>query len=241
MEILCQRELHTSLLSLMNFAPRGNAEVFLCICSTRVCRGLYALHHGVTDSRNLGGETGSLDGPFSVKHLLSFPTLGDYVEFLQLHKAFQHLQHKDEDSKEMQDSLNDDSIYEHKDILYEYLMEAISLGLSCVASSLLHLGVDPNNIDRKRRLGKIKDRNRQRKMFKASPLHLACVRGEPFLVKKLLAAGCKANTPDAQVSSDKSDIPCCMMQHTTVPAVCGNTNEFLGLFPHSFSMFANRR
>ena len=160
----------------------------------------------MTDSRNLGGATGTLEGPFSAKHLLSFPTLGDYVQFLDVHKAFQHRNdHQEGNNKGTAEVLNhaslkDNSTYQHKDMMYEYLIEAISLGLSCVASSLLDLGVDPNGIDRKMRLGKVKDRSRQRQMFKASPLHLACVRGEPFLVKKLLAAGCKANTPDAQGS-----------------------------------------
>jgi hypothetical protein len=45
------------------------------IHSTRVVRGLYALHHGVSNSRNLGGETGTLDGPFAAKYLLQAPTL----------------------------------------------------------------------------------------------------------------------------------------------------------------------
>ena len=58
------------------------------LSATRVCRGLYALHHGVANSRNLGGETGTLDGLFAVKHLLASPTLGDYVKFLNQHSAF---------------------------------------------------------------------------------------------------------------------------------------------------------
>jgi ankyrin repeat protein len=35
-------------------------------------------------------------------------------------------------------------------------------------------------------------------LFHANPLHLACVRGEPLLIRRLLAAGCRSNTPDAQ-------------------------------------------
>merc|ERR1712194_314341 len=47
------------------------------------------------------------------------------------------------------------------------------------------------------RLGKIKDRKQQRSLFKSNPLHLACSRGDPSLVRTLLSKGCKANVPNA--------------------------------------------
>lgn len=166
-------------------------------CSTRVCRGLYALHHGVLNSRNLGGETGTLEGPFAAKHLLSSPSLGDYVEFLDSHSAFTNVV----TGNVQENFVSDDSSDVGRDMMYDYLIGATSLGLTTVAASLLDLGVNPNPaIDKQLRLGKTKDRNKQRKMFRANPLHLACVRGDPFLVRRLLAAGCMTKTPDAQGS-----------------------------------------
>lgn len=171
------------------------------------------MHHGVLNSRNLGGETGTLDGPFAAKYLLQSPTLGDYVNFLHLHSAFEGQKVCPNNSEliEMQDCTD-----HHVDLLYDYLTEAISLGLTCVASSLLDLGVNPNSntMGGKLRLGKVKDRNKQRKMFRGNPLHLACVRGEPFLVKKLLREGCKSNTPDAQ-GSFPIHLACARMEGTT--------------------------
>lgn len=165
--------------------------------STRVCRGLYAIHHGVLNSRNLGGETGTLDGPFAAKHLLSFPTLADYVQFLDAHSAFNAVTSE----AKYHNSPSGAPIHTQNYIMHDYLIESVSLGHTCMAASLLDLGIDANpSMDKKARLGKVKDRNKQRIMFRASPLHLACVRGEPFLVKKLLASGCKSNTPDAQGS-----------------------------------------
>ena len=46
----------------------------------RITRTLYALHHGIHESRHLGGVTGNLDGPFVTSHLLSANTLGEYRE-----------------------------------------------------------------------------------------------------------------------------------------------------------------
>lgn len=161
----------------------------------------------------LGGETGTLDGPFAAKHLLSIPTLGDYVSFLDAHSAFE----KTNTSTEEQDrnSLPDESPDSDTDVMYEYLIEAVALGLTCTASALLDLGVNPNKTsDGKSRLGKVKDRNEQRKLFRANSLHLACVRGEPFLVSRLLTSGCKANQPDAQ-GSFPIHLACSRIEDTT--------------------------
>jgi ankyrin repeat protein len=182
--------------------------------SARVCRGLYALHHGVMNSRNLGGETGTLDGPFATKHLLQFPTLGDYVSFLDAHSA---LANANMISTELPDSNSSpvESPDIDIDVMHSYLIEAVALGLTCTAAALLDLGVNPNTtLDGKSRLGKVKDRNKQRKLFRANPLHLACARGEPFLVSRLLAAGCKANQPDAQ-GSFPIHLACSRMEDTT--------------------------
>jgi hypothetical protein len=170
------------------------------IHSTRVVRGLYALHHGVSNSRNLGGETGTLDGPFAAKYLLQAPTLGGYVDFLQSNSAFGHGQVPLDNASTSK--IGREFSQQPRDNLYDSLLESISLGLTCIAVSLIDSGVDPNSklMNKRLRLGKIKDRNQQRSLFHANPLHLACVRGEPLLVKKLLESGCKSNTPDAKGS-----------------------------------------
>jgi len=75
------------------------------------------------------------------------------------------------------------------DPMYACLIEAITLGYTSVASSLLDLGVDPNSQSNQARLGKVTDRKQQRSLFKSNPLHLASLRGNPYLVKKLLQNG----------------------------------------------------
>ena len=50
------------------------------LTSTCITRTLYALNHGIHESRHLGGVTGNLDGPFVTSHLLSANTLGEYRE-----------------------------------------------------------------------------------------------------------------------------------------------------------------
>jgi hypothetical protein len=197
---------------------------------TRVCRGLYAVHNGIMNSRNIGGETGTIDGPFAVKHLLQSSTLGEYVKFLHAHSAFQHGKVSPSDITESSQESSEQ--HDSNDLLYDYLIEAVSLGFTCLASSLLDLGVNPNSVttDKKIRLGKVKDRNMQRKLFRANPLHLACIRGEPFLVKKLLAAGCKANTPDAQVG-----ILCSLIDSDSYM----HSHSSAGFFPHSSCLFSH--
>jgi len=197
----CQRQLVTTK---SNFFLLGGDS----LAATRVTRGLYALHHGITDSRNLGGTTGTLDGPFAAKYLLRSKTLGDYVEFLDSHSIFSSILRK---SHEKTEAAHTSTIHiessskaspvsnTEKDIdpMYENLIEAITLGQTYVAVSLLDVGVDPNSLQSKGRLGKVTDRKKQRNLFNSNPLHLACVRGNNTLVKKLLQKGCKANTPDA--------------------------------------------
>ncbi|KAL9186762.1 hypothetical protein ACHAXT_010482 [Thalassiosira profunda] len=169
------------------------------LAATRVVRGLYAQYHGVVDSRNLGGATGTLDGPFAAKHLIQSNALGDYVHFLdkQLDSraAFQP-------SENGRLAANDgNGSIKAADPLYEGLLEAVTLGHTAVASALLDLGVNPNSQrDKGGRLGKVTDRKKQRASFVSNPLHLACVRGNPYLVKRLLSGGCRANCPDASGS-----------------------------------------
>ncbi|KAL7537415.1 hypothetical protein ACHAXR_007810 [Thalassiosira sp. AJA248-18] len=195
----CQRQLVTVD---ANFFDLGGDS----LAATRVVRGLYAQHHGILDSRNLGGATGTLDGPYAAKNLLQSKTLGNYVKFLDSKldsrsetEARENLVHAS-DNEDMSDDYNHDEVGGNTDPLYHSLIEAISLGYTTVASALLAVGVDPNSQPNKGRLGKVTDRKQQRTLFKSNPLHLACLRGNPYLVKQLLSKGCKANAPDASGS-----------------------------------------
>ena len=163
------------------------------LAATRVVRGLHALHHGIMDSRNLGGSTGMLDGPFAAKYLLKSETLGAYLVFLVSKAAFQTSDDPitaiDGDEIVMNTTSDSNANDIVLDPLYESLLVSITLGYAQVAYSLLDLGVDPNMRVGQGRLGKISDRVQQRILFKSTPLHLACLRGNPHLVKKLLEKG----------------------------------------------------
>ena len=167
-------------------------------------RGLYALHHGILNSRNIGGPSGTIIGPFATQHLLRSTTLGAYVDFLDSALDNPPANEAGENDGIIQDGNGNNkcessvcSDHHEKetsaDPLYESLVLAIMLGYATVASALLDLGVDPNgmvtSIENQGRLGKIKDRKQQRSLFKSNPLHLACSRGDPFLVGKLLSKG----------------------------------------------------
>lgn len=163
-------------------------------------RRLYAIHHGILDSRNLGGPTGTLSGIFSPKYLLQSNTLGDFVEHLNSNSIFQTaefagtVQNVNEAEKN-DDDIDDSTDSGHSELesvadpLHESLIEAITLGYTSIASALLDLGVDPNSQSNQARLGKVTDRKQQRLLFNSNPLHLACLRGDPYLVKKLLQSG----------------------------------------------------
>mmetsp|Transcript_25497 Transcript_25497/g.61302 ORF Transcript_25497/g.61302 Transcript_25497/m.61302 type:complete len:1096 (+) Transcript_25497:59-3346(+) len=204
----CQRQLLT--LNANFFVLGGDS-----LAATRVVRGLYAQYHGVFDSRNLGGSTGTLGGPFATKYLLQSRTLGEYVDFLcstldsmSAFEASENDRTVTEARGTKQDISSASNIVDSNanenhtsgDPLYGSLVEAITLGYTSVASSLLDLGVDPNDQPNQGRLGKVTDRKQQRALFKSNPLHLASLRGNPYLVKQLLGKGCKANCPDASGS-----------------------------------------
>jgi len=50
------------------------------LTSTRITHTLYAIYHGIDESRHLGRVTENLDGLFVTSHLLSANTLGEYCE-----------------------------------------------------------------------------------------------------------------------------------------------------------------
>ncbi|KAL3807178.1 LOW QUALITY PROTEIN: hypothetical protein ACHAXA_006033, partial [Cyclostephanos tholiformis] len=194
----CQRQFVT--LDANFFALGGDS-----LAATRVVRGLHAKHHGIMDSRNLGGGTGTLDGPFAAKHLLKSETLGAYIEFLASKSAFQTSDDAIIGSDSDEFGMNTTPDHKMKENvanpLYVSLLESITLGYTRVACSFLDLeGVDPNTQTSQFRLGKVSDRQQRRRLFKSNPLHLACLRGNSYLVKRLLDKGCKANIPDASGS-----------------------------------------
>ncbi|KAL7494057.1 hypothetical protein ACHAWT_002825 [Skeletonema menzelii] len=167
------------------------------LAATRVTRGLYARHHNVNDSRNLGGSSGTLDGPFAAKFLLQANTLGEYCEFLDSHSAFCSGEEKEGTTVMRTDQNSGDTHNSKKqDTLSESLIESITMGHANVSIALLDF-VDPNIQPIKARLGKVTDRKQQRSLFKSNPLHLACIQGDPVLVRALLDKGCKANVPNS--------------------------------------------
>ena len=166
------------------------------LAATRVTRGLYASHHNVNDSRNLGGSSGTLDGPFAAKFLLKAGTLGEYCEFLDSHSAFCSSEEREGSIIIKTDVNAGDAQDSEQTRLFGSLIESITLGHSNVSLVLLDY-VDPNIQPIKARLGKVTDRKQQRSLFKSNPLHLACIQGDAVLVRALLDKGCKANLPDA--------------------------------------------
>lgn len=164
------------------------------LAATRLTRGLYARHHNVKDSRNLGGSSGTLDGPFAAKFLLQANTLGEYCDFLDSHSAFCSVEVKQ--GSVISTDNNSGASQNSTGTIFESLIESITMGHALVSMALLDF-VDPNIQPIKARLGKVTDRKQQRSLFKSNPLHLACIRGDAVLVRALLDKGCKANIPDA--------------------------------------------
>ena len=167
------------------------------LAATRVVRALYSIHHGVYNSRLLGGSFGGLDGPFAVIHLLRATTLSEYVDFLDGHGVCskKNVPTSQEGAPHKASMTSSTPSEEYRS--YEALVEATTLGQSTVAIGLLNAGVDPNLDAHGGRLGKVSGRIARRKQFKSNPLHLACGKGMASLVRKLLDKGCKFNAPDA--------------------------------------------
>ena len=168
--------------------------------ATRVIRALYAFHHGVNNNRFLGGAFGKLDGPFDVIHLLRAKTLKEYVDMLDRngiglnhHEVEVALRVVETETASQQV----DEETEQNSRLYDALLQATTLGHFAVAIALLDVGADPTFGEHGGRLGKVSGRREQKTIFRSSPLHLACLKGHPELVRNLLRKGAKPNTPDA--------------------------------------------
>jgi len=191
------------------------------LAATRIVRALYAKHHGVHNSRFLGGKYGAIDGPFAAVHLINAESLGHYVDFLDrncicsgkgglsceeahqeqpnLHPGYA-ISTLDNASDDDGETVVSGEASRNESSLYGALMTAMSLGHTSLALSLLAAGADPNWGDHGGRLGKVSGRNTRKALFKSSPLHLACLRGDPLAVKGLLRRGAKLASPDASGS-----------------------------------------
>lgn len=197
----CQKSMITTR---ANLASLGGDS----LSATLVTRALYAAHHGILNSRHLGGSKGVLEGPFNVVNLLRATTLGEYVNFLDSHGVCQRKDDhnlnkcmpKENKIQRMTSAQNLNEITNEDDILFETLLESTTMGLTSVALGLLTMGINPNHKDHGCRMGKISDRNERRKCFFSNPLHLACLNGNATLVEALIFYGCKSNSPDANGS-----------------------------------------
>ena len=200
----CQKDMLTTT---ANFAMLGGDS----LGSTRVVRALYAFHHGVPNTRDLGGSLGALDGPFAVTLLLRCKSMQEYVDWLDQNGvcgpqngAYQggiiNHQHAN-DTSNNQSPLNSNVVKDEtirlEAELYDALLETITLSQFSLALELLNVGADPNFGAHGGRLSKTSHRIDRRKKFTSNPLHLACSQGHVPLVKKLLERKCKFNAPDA--------------------------------------------
>ena len=173
------------------------------LAATIVTRSLYAKHHGIANSRNIGGSTGTLDEPFNVENLLNASTLQKYVDYLDdfgVCQAKGEVCEDDRDSKKQKVKKKINFKSDPYDFLFDSLMEAIALDQINIALGLLDLDIDPNHGEHGNRIGKIRDRNERRKKFYSNPLHLACLRGNVTLVNALIECGCNCKSPDANGS-----------------------------------------
>jgi hypothetical protein len=183
------------------------------LTATRVTRALYAYHHQVDNNRRLGGQFGKLEGPFNVINLIRSKDLGSYVQMLdgqnlctpkEVGEARPVKNGKVDDEAKQSDSNPPTEIEmgskedenEQAD-MYDALLQAATLSQSSIALGLLDAGADPNYGGHSGRLGKVTHRLKQQALFRSIPLHLACLRGDDPLVKKLLAKESKFNSPDA--------------------------------------------
>lgn len=185
------------------------------LAATRVVRALYARHHGIHNSRYLGGAYGMLDGPFAIGHLLVTQNLRQYVDWLDQNGVCLESSpalSQEPTSVDERISRNNHTEYgeratwlpgqhSHRNsddsILYDALMEAAAKGWTRIALGLLDVGADPNFSAHSGRLGKTSGRRDRKRLFLSSPLHLACLRGDAVLVRRLLRQKAKYNSPDA--------------------------------------------
>lgn len=155
----------------------------------------------------IGGGFGELPKPFDAATLLRARNLGEYVDTLDnsglrkpsviaitddlpASKTFTN-----KDSENSFTSANDDD-NNNSDLLYDALLQASMLGQCTISAGLLSLGANPNFDSHRGRIGKTSGRIEQRAIFKANPLHLACLQGCPILVRLLLDHNANYRSPN---------------------------------------------
>jgi ankyrin repeat protein len=198
----CQEVMLTSAVS---FSMLGGDS----LAATRVMRALYAYHHNVDNSRFLGGEFGRLEDSFDVVRLMRAQTLGDFIDTLDSNnlcrgrgeRTVEEDQEEEHNQTNNNGTVSDTSIASEEDEtqsqLYEALIQAATSGQTGTAIAILNVGADPNHGVHGGRLGKQSDRIAQKALFRSSPMHLACLKGDRTLVKKLLQKKSRFNSPDA--------------------------------------------
>jgi len=204
-----------TLVRYLNLQPCQQTMVTKCVSFTIlggdslsavvVCRTLYAHFNRLQNSRHLGGEYGQLPEPFNAASLLFSKNLGEYVDLLDQNIQASKLQRSPEgpltqspdDSRETNNINVFSTEISEKEMLYDALLQATTLNQTSIAVALLHLGADPNHgHDNRNRIGNTSGRIQRRAVFKTAPLHLACFRGDPFLVRLLLSNKANYKVPN---------------------------------------------
>ena len=172
---------------------------------TRFVRSLYALHHGINNTRTLGGEYGRLvDDIFNLKHFFRCKNLGEWVSWLDSNDAFCKSEWKEQDDGRRSvppgndtDARNDGEYSEDEGQLHDSLIQAIMESQTSVATAILSLGISPHYGNNMSRLSKISHRLECRNIFQSTPLHISCTLGNDTVVADLVKRGWNAMIPDA--------------------------------------------
>ena len=193
----CQQKMVTTSIS---FAILGGDSLSAVV----VCRSLYAHFYQLKNSRHLGGEYSQLPQPFNTESFLRTKNLGEYVDLLDASISINNLQKESSDQSTNSQTPTTASISKNspldtseKSLLYDALLQAITLDQTSIASALLYLGADSNHgHNHGSRIGNTSGRIQRRAVFKATPLHLACFRGNSILVKLLLSHNASYKSPN---------------------------------------------
>jgi hypothetical protein len=166
------------------------------LTATRIVRALYAYHHNIWNSRNLGGAFGVLDDDtFSVSHLLRARNLGSYVDFLESKNVCQEISSRHPVHRMALETSPEST---EASRLYDMLVQAITEDKLLIALALIEAGATPNlKQENKYRMSNTRGLQERKKTFHSTPLHLACLKGQYRLARVLLEHGAKYNIPDA--------------------------------------------
>lgn len=147
------------------------------------------------------------------RHVFEAPNLGEYAAWLDKHQLCQpHGKTAVGDCGNKIDNCATETLTappptallngssSSHDVLYDCLLEAITLNLPLLALSLLSQGVDSHRSKHGGRLSKVSGRNAMRSTFTSTPMHLSCTLGNPRLVAALLHLGHSCTSPDANGS-----------------------------------------